>query len=440
MMFIGVIHCEPAKLREVGLENREEARHLFYNRAKDLYDADYESNSLIILQTMFLLSFWRAGPLLQKDSRYWLSGAISLAQTKAMHRSFGQPDRRETKLRKRLWWSIYVRDRQCAAALGLPNRIRDEDCDIEPLTPMDLENPDLSNLTNDEPHDLENILFPIEMTKLACSLGKIVHKEYMPNSGNSAVGRALLKTELNSWAGQLPEALRLGNEAGGLFMGMLHIAYNNLLILLHRSAFIAGGDNGRQEDGHVAYQAACRISRVAEDLLAEGLIGHGQIHLITCLFNALCIHTINLRRVEGTSRLVAEHRAKICLYGLRELQKTWEVTNWILQLFFQYLDRSMARRLGSNDHEDEYARTTQATLYTTQRADPPNGHKFPPFPASVNDILGQNEPESQTSLSYDGDIFERAFAGEYGDFPLNSISNLDGITPIDLELLASCLT
>lgn len=35
--------------------------------------------------------------------------------------------------------SRQVRERQVAAALGLPSRIRDEDCDVEPLSATDLE-------------------------------------------------------------------------------------------------------------------------------------------------------------------------------------------------------------------------------------------------------------------------------------------------------------
>lgn len=35
-----------------------------------------------------------------------------------------------------------VRERQSAASLGLPSRVRDEDCDIEPLTASDLESPE----------------------------------------------------------------------------------------------------------------------------------------------------------------------------------------------------------------------------------------------------------------------------------------------------------
>lgn len=74
-------------------------------------------------------------------------------------------------------------------------------------------------------------------------------------------------------------------------------------------------------------------------------MSHAQIHVITNLFNTLCIYVAHLRRTTGINRTIAEHRAKLCLLGLQELQRTWEVTNWVLQLFFQYLDRSTAARL-----------------------------------------------------------------------------------------------
>jgi hypothetical protein len=435
MMFIGVIHSHPDELRKIGLGNREEARHLFYNRAKDLYDVDYESNSLVQLQTMFLLSFWRGGPLLQKDCRYWLGGAITLAQKKGMHRSFGNSDSMQARLRKRIWWSVYVRERQCAAALGLPNRIYDDDCDVDSLTVSDLddsESLDAHTLL----YSLEHVYYAIEMAKLTMFLGKIVHKEYMPNGDQSPLGRRQLKSELDNWHRQLPEVLGRGNDTGGLFVGMLHMAYNNILILLSRWAFIAGDQTGAEENSQTAYLAACRISRIAEDLLAENLIGHGQIHLITCLFNALCIHTVNLRRVEGTSRLVAEHRAKMCLYGLRELQKTWEVTNWVLQIFFQHLDRSMARRLQMIDQEEEDDTRSMAEKGPT--ISPPNHAPLAP-------VTGTNEPNETGVQIPVPPILESEFLkwgsmDDVGEFSLDALSNLDGITAVDLELLASCLT
>ena len=144
MLFVGATHCNEKVMRDLGFASRMDARNEMYNHVKDIYDADYETDKVTVSQALFLMSFWRAGPLLEKDTRHWLGAAISLAQTKGMHRSSSTTTFADFRLRKRIWWSLYVRDRQCSAALGLPTRIRDEDCDIEMLEPSDFEEGDYS--------------------------------------------------------------------------------------------------------------------------------------------------------------------------------------------------------------------------------------------------------------------------------------------------------
>ncbi|EQB51989.1 hypothetical protein CGLO_08415 [Colletotrichum gloeosporioides Cg-14] len=353
MLFIAVIHCEEDDLPALGLGSRHMAKYVFYNRAKDIYDVDFEPKKFTVTQALFLLSFWRAGALLEKDARHWLGAAISLAQTKALHRSAPtkSPDSTTEKLRRRLWWSIYIRERQCAAALGLPNRIRDEDCDIEPLSEPDFEH--AFSLSLPAPKAQEYTAYVMGMAQLSRVLGKIVHCGYLPSKSLSTNDRSQMKDDLVRWRQNLPIAMRGGTDdigdPPGFHCNMLHLAYNNLLILLYRSGCIGSAEEGREVDGQVALQAAARNSRIIEDMLLEGNLRHGQIHVITNLFNTLCIHTVNLRTSRGTGRAILEHRAKLCLLGLQELQKTWEVRNWVLQLFFKYLDRSTAARLQMQD-------------------------------------------------------------------------------------------
>jgi hypothetical protein len=61
-----------------------------------------------------------------------------------------------------------VRDRQSSAALGLPTRIHDEDCDVEMLDLSDFEEQEDSPLP---PYfgqqKLEHVLYAIEIVKLA---------------------------------------------------------------------------------------------------------------------------------------------------------------------------------------------------------------------------------------------------------------------------------
>lgn len=129
MLFIGILHCEEPLVTTLGLGSRHQAKYMFYNHAKDIYDAEYETKKITVIQSLFLMSFWRAGALLEKDTRHWLGSAITLAQSRFLHRSTGvDKDQQPARLRRRIWWALYTRDRQCAAALGLPNRIRDEVC------------------------------------------------------------------------------------------------------------------------------------------------------------------------------------------------------------------------------------------------------------------------------------------------------------------------
>ncbi|OHE97892.1 cutinase transcription factor 1 alpha [Colletotrichum orchidophilum] len=353
ILFIAVIHCEEDAVPPLGLGGRHVAKWVFYNRAKDIYDVEFEPKKFTVTQALFLMSFWRAGLLLEKDARHWLGAAISLAQTRALHRSSrsATTEKKTERLYRRLWWAIYIRERQCAAALGLPNRIRDEDCDIETLQEVDFERAFDAALLSHKAQ--EYIAYFIGIAQLSRVLGRIVHSGYLPSKSLSASDRSRMKDDLVRWRKGLPTTMCLGNndfgDAPGFHASMLHLAYNNLLILLYRSGCIGSAEESKEVDGQIALQAAARNSRIIEDMLLEGHLRHGQIHVITNLFNTLCIHTVHLRSSKGPGRSIIEHRAKLCLLGLQELQKTWEVRMWVLQLFFQYLDRSTAARLRMQD-------------------------------------------------------------------------------------------
>jgi hypothetical protein len=345
ILFIAVLHSDEETLSlDCGLAR---AKFTFYTRAKDLYDADYESDKIVVLQSLFLLSFWRNGPFLEKDTRHWLAAAISLGQSKALHRrtQTNSANFRQERVKKRLWWSIYTRERQCAAALGLPNRISDKDSDVLPLEAQDFEHAFAKDASPEDVH--ECMVYQIGMTELSRILGQIVHCGYLPGKTLTREQKSRIKEELETWRSKLPDAMQLKNgfdDLPSLRTGALHLASNNLVILLYRNDYIVN-NGGDDNVACAALQAASRNARIIEDLLPSGLLRHAQVHAITNLFNTLCVHVISLRRATGPAAPIAEHRAKVCLLGLQELQQTWDVRNWILQLFFQYLDRSTASRL-----------------------------------------------------------------------------------------------
>lgn len=236
---------------------------------------------------------------------------------------------------------------------------------------------------------------------LTLSKGRICHYLYSPRRTVSGTYRHTLREELFRWKQQLPPAMQcdaeeLGSGQHGFHACMQQLAYNNLLILLYRSDFIGNEEDSREADGNIALSAAARNSRIIEDMLAEGNLRHGQIHVITNLFNTLCVHTVHLRRSEGTTKTVAEHRAKLCLLGLKELQKTWEVNNWILQLFFNYLDRTTAERLRVQQDEESGVNTAQVSRQVTPA--PQRLSDFDPAFMGLNPPMPSYNPSPDASL------------------------------------------
>lgn len=88
-----------------------------------------------------------------------------------------------------------------------------------------------------------------------------------------------------------------------------------------------------------------------------------------------------MRRVVGVARKIAEHRAQICLLGLVEMQKYWRINNNILDLFFQYLDESIAKRLQGTDADTSHSQVVRnaapsesdgADAVSSSGTEPPN--------------------------------------------------------------------
>lgn len=134
----------------------------------------------------------------------------------------------DRKLRKKIWWCLYIRDRQCAAALGLPTRIRDEDCDIELLNEDDFEaeysGPIMASYFGTQKR--EHVLYICHMAKLAILLGKIVLREFSPGtSPYTNTDRNTLQISLEAWESALPREMRSNATTGSFWAGILHIAH-----------------------------------------------------------------------------------------------------------------------------------------------------------------------------------------------------------------------
>ncbi|KJZ78517.1 hypothetical protein HIM_01908 [Hirsutella minnesotensis 3608] len=411
MLFIGATYCDDSTIVAMGFQDRSEAKRILYTRSRLLFHADWEKDEIILIQSIFLMSFWRGGPADVRDVRYWLGVVITLSESYGLHRSPKSSTSKNihvARMRRRIWWSIYVRERQVAAALGLPSRIRDEDCDIEPLSSSDLES---EVYCSDNPLfgscQPEHITYAIKMVEIARLLGRIIDLHFSPGQpASTAADVEGLDKSLEAWKNSLPETMKYATDEGSesVWTCLLHLAYNHLRILIHRNSFLRYDEINKCNQ--VVANAACRISRIAEDMSTHGTLRYGQMHLITSLFAALCIHAISIRRGVGVSRRIAEHRAQMCLLCLKEIQKYWRINNNVLDLFLQYLDRSIADRLHAAQAEGIANEPSDSTKRFMSESELASAH-MTPLPLYRGD--SRNSPAVDQPRNQDGLLEDQYF-------------------------------
>lgn len=159
----------------------------------------------------------------------------------------------------------------------------------------------------------------------------------------------------------------------------------------------------------------------------------------------MCIHTIHFGRVASTAKKLAEHRAKLCLLGLKELQKSWDLENWVLDLFFHCLDDRTAQNLRLIDNGMSASTLSSQLTKGSQLPDltlqtPRSATDQPLSPNSTDDILPVVQPTVTLNQIEDAagnmDWYE-LFNLEGDDISglAGSLTNPDYLNPQNLEFL-----
>ena len=230
VLFMAAGHCETSLLHDIGFTSRYEARLTLFKRARALYDADYESDQVTIVQSLFLMSFWWNSLTDQKDTWYWLGNSISLATTLGMHRSTRHSDLslRDQRLWKRIWWSLFTEDKHAAAALGRPAHIRMRDCDVAPLEETDFNELALPDVDAFGAQEEVHVIYAISLSDLSKILERVVEAAFIPQNQMSFITTETLRdlqARLEDWVARLPRGLRLQSGSDCLWTNNLHIAH-----------------------------------------------------------------------------------------------------------------------------------------------------------------------------------------------------------------------
>ena len=113
----------------------------FYKRARVLFWMGVEEDPVITIAAALILHWWNPeGPeqISLDTSSFWLRICTGLAYQVGLHREplAGKPD---AGLRKRLWWSLVVRDCLINAGHGRPRAIDLKLADVSPISVLDFE-------------------------------------------------------------------------------------------------------------------------------------------------------------------------------------------------------------------------------------------------------------------------------------------------------------
>lgn len=201
VMFAGLSALDPQFIQRMGFKTTKDARQVFFTRVRLLHDLDVEPEGKSMLQTLLLMSLWYGGRHERRTTWYYTGLALSLAQSMGLHR---EPDSShpEQRIRRRLWWSLYIRDRLIGLGTRRPIRIRDDDYEVSMLSQQDFDCEPLDESiapffdggcsVQDIGQETYLPLLCIELAKLCICIGHVLTAQYTTLGRRSLWTRALM--------------------------------------------------------------------------------------------------------------------------------------------------------------------------------------------------------------------------------------------------------
>ncbi|KAI1337433.1 fungal-specific transcription factor domain-containing protein [Xylariaceae sp. FL0016] len=317
----------------------------FYKRAKALYDANYEDDRVTIVQSLLLMGWYWEGPEdVTKNVFYWSRVAIIVAQGSGMHRSVegSQLSKADKRLWKRIWWTLFTRDRSVAVALGRPVNINLDDCDVEMLTEDDFVEDEPDNASGFGPDPI-HVQFFLQYVKLCEIMGLVLSQQYSVASKGrrqNAIDLTHSDMALADWLQNCPKTVYWEMPRHHFWSALLHSNYYTALCLLHRAHMPPNSSNAARfpDDSsypsrNIAFQAAGMITSIIENLSTHNELRYCPAFIVYSLFSALIMHVYQMRSPVPSIQQVTHDRIRTCMGALKEVSKVWLVGKMVYTLF-----------------------------------------------------------------------------------------------------------
>ena len=345
----------------------------FYKRAKALYDANYEDDRVTIVQSLLLMGWYWEGPEdVTKNVFYWTRVATIVAQGSGMHRSVegSQLSKSDKRLWKRIWWSLFTRDRSVAVALGRPCHINLDDSDVEMLTEDDFIEDD-GEQQSEYPPDPIHIQFFLQYVKLCEIMGLVLSQQYSVAAKGRRHPIDLTHSDmaLADWLQNCPKLVYWEMPRHHFWSALLHSNYYTTLCLLHRAHMPPNGHPRFPDDiesvypsRNIAFQAAGMITSIIENLTARGELRYCPAFVVYSLFSALIMHVYQMRSRVPSIQQVTQDRIRTCMGALKDVSKVWLVGKMVHTLFESILGNKALEERLQKAAGSKRARRAQQTL------------------------------------------------------------------------------
>lgn len=377
VMFAGSAFADMRHLSIAGYVTRKEARRDFFQKTRLLYDFDYESDRVSLVQALLLLTYYYETPDDQKDTWHWMGVATSVAHTIGLHRNpdHSNMDSKRTRLWKRIWWSTYMRDRLIALGMRRPTRIKTQDYDVPMLTLDDFDIAPIPNTVTCIPLDCriardvgmqrQLAIMCIEKAKLCLCISHVLSKQYCVlnnNQGplNDRTTMMLLPKkldpekcevkacdeELQKWVDELPEDAKYSDTSSGddcidLHRALLHMIFFTTLSALHRPQVLPSyhGDNPatpKSPNGaglldvsrRNVRRAASAITSIAQRLDSLDLVRYLPTTGVTVLLPAVIIHLLDIKAPEEETRRASLRGFCQCMQVMGKLRDLYAAADY----------------------------------------------------------------------------------------------------------------
>ncbi|KAH7318594.1 cutinase transcription factor 1 [Stachybotrys elegans] len=425
IMFAATAFVDMQYLRDAGYTSRKAARRSFFQKTRLLYDFDYESDRLILVQALLLMTYWYETPDDQKDTWHWMGVAISLAHTIGLHRN---PETTsiapsKQKLWKRIWWSCFMRDRLIALGMRRPTRIKDEDFDVPMLTEQDFDiqalpenNTVISHactLMRDLSMQRELAIMCIYKAKLCVCISHMLRTQYsvlirdkvkpdntttstmmlFPNKKlDNVESVSAVDMELMTWAESLPKCCQYraltpndtkdGRSSLAVQRTLLHMVYYTTVSALHRPQFLPSSPlhaptTSRQAQDMSRMRvrdAAMHITHMAAQLHQHRLEGFLPTTGVTVILPAMIIHLLEMKNPSIEARQRAMYGFRQCMRVMEKLREVYAAADYATG----FLDAALRKAAISVDAPSKAQQQQQPSAFMMENPAPSNVHTPPP--------------------------------------------------------------